>query len=132
MQEKVKKLREYKLLFVEDEEDLVVIIKETLQKLQCNFITAKNGKEALEILDKNSDIDVVVTDLNMPLMSGLELIKTISKKNLDLHIVVMSAHTEEKYIEQAKELGVENYMQKPFDFLDFINLIICLEKRKCL
>ena len=47
MQEKIEKLRKLKLLFVEDEEDLIDIITDTLTKLQANFLTAKNGEEAL-------------------------------------------------------------------------------------
>lgn len=123
MHAKIAKLRELKLLFVEDEKDLLEIISDTLKKLQANFLTATNGKEALELIKENSDFDVLITDINMPVMDGLEMIKEIRKTNSDLMIIIMSAHTEIEYIEQAKKFGVNDYLLKPFDFIKFIDLI---------
>lgn len=126
MQEKILKLRELKLLFVEDEEDLITIIEDTLKKLQSNFLTARNGEEALKVLEANADIDAVITDINMPIMNGIELIEQMNKKGLTIPIVVMSAHTESEYINKAKELGVKDYLLKPFDFIKFIDLIVTM------
>jgi YesN/AraC family two-component response regulator len=72
---------------------------------------------------KEHPYDLVVTDINMPVMNGLDLIENI-RNTLDLHIPVyiMSAHTEQRYIDRAKELEVENYIMKPFDFIKFINM----------
>lgn len=123
MQEKIAKLRELKLLFVEDEEDLINIISDTLNKLQANFVTARNGQDALEKLAQNDDIDAIITDINMPVMNGLELIEEVKKTKPNLPIVIMSAHTETEYINSAKELGVDNYLLKPFDFIKFIELM---------
>lgn len=123
MQEKIAKLKELKLLFVEDEKDLLDIISDTLVKLQANFLTASNGEEALEVLANHSDIDAVITDINMPVMNGLDMIKSIKEKNPDLTIIIMSAHTETEYIEKAEEYGVKDYLLKPFDFIKFIELI---------
>lgn len=128
MQEKISKLKNLKLLFVEDEEDLLQIIEETLEKLSLNFLTAKNGEIALTLLDENPDVDYVVTDINMPVMNGLDMIKSIREKNIDVGIVIMSAHTETEYISQAESLGVQDYLLKPFDFIKFIDLMI--EKSK--
>lgn len=127
MQEKIDKLKTLKLLFVEDEEDLIEIITDTLNKLQASFLTAKNGEEALDVIKQNPDIDIVVTDLNMPIMSGLELIKELKEDNFDKPIIVMSAHTEIDYINKAKEFGVDNYLLKPFDFIKFIDLVTTME-----
>lgn len=124
MQEKIQKLRALKLLFVEDEEDLITIIEDTLKKLQSNFVTARNGEEALKVLETHADIDAVITDINMPLMNGIELIEQINAKGLNIPVIVMSAHTEAEYLEKAKELGVKNYLLKPFDFIKFIDLIV--------
>lgn len=123
MQEKIAKLKELKLLFVEDEKDLLDIISDTLVKLQANFLTASNGEEALEVLRANSDIDAVITDINMPVMNGLDMIKIIKEEQPDLTIIIMSAHTETEYIEKAEEYGVKDYLLKPFDFIKFIELI---------
>lgn len=127
MQDKIIELRKLKLLFVEDEDDLINIITDTLTKLQANFLTAKNGEEALSVLENNSDVDAVITDINMPIMNGLEMIKILKDKTPKLPIIIMSAHTETEYIEKAKELGVNNYLLKPFDFIKFIELITNME-----
>ncbi len=127
MQEKIAKLKSLKLLFVEDEEDLLNIITDTLTKLQANFITALDGEIALKILEEDDDIDLVITDINMPNMNGLELIETVQKKGLDKPFVIMSAHTEKEYMDKAKSLGIENYLLKPFDFIKFIELVSNME-----
>ncbi len=127
MQQKIQKLRELKLLFVEDEEDLITIIEDTLRKLQSNFLTARNGEEALKVLENNTNIDAVITDINMPLMNGIELIEQMNKRGLNIPVIVMSAHTEAEYIDKAKALGVKNYLLKPFDFIKFIDLIVEME-----
>lgn len=130
MQEKIEKLRKIKLLFVEDEDDLIEIIDDTLTKLKANFLTASNGQEALEIIYKNDDIDVIITDINMPIMNGLDMIRELQKKNIHIPIIIMSAHTELDYLNKAKELGVEEYLLKPFDFIKFIELLTELDLNK--
>lgn len=127
MQEKIKKLKSMKLLFVEDEEDLIEIIRDTLKKLDANFLTASNGEEALKIIENNNDISVIVTDINMPVMNGLVMIKELKKRGNTTPIIIMSAHTETDYINKAKELGVQEYLLKPFDFIKFIDLVTSLD-----
>ncbi|MEA1914522.1 MAG: response regulator [Campylobacterota bacterium] len=132
MLNKIEKLKSLKLLFVEDEVDLLHIITDTLDKLGANYLLAKNGEEGLDVLKNNSDIDIIVTDINMPIMTGIEMLKEINKiQNYDhIDTVVMSAHTESDFIEKAKDLGVQNYLFKPFDFIKFIDLISSLHDKK--
>ncbi len=80
MKKKIKKVKKFKLLFVEDEEDLMEIITDTLNKLEANFLSARNGEEALAVIEKNSDIDLIITDLNMPVMNGFTMAKELLKK----------------------------------------------------
>lgn len=130
MQEKIAKLKSLKLLFVEDEKDLLNIITDTLTKLQANFLTALDGEEAIKMLDENPDIDLIVTDINMPNMNGLELIETVQGKGVNKPFIIMSAHTEKEYMDKAKSLGIENYLLKPFDFIKFIELVSTLKLEK--
>jgi YesN/AraC family two-component response regulator len=130
MQDKIDKLKQLKIIFVEDEDDLITIIADTLKKLQANFLTARNGKEALELLKKHDDVDLIVTDINMPIMNGLELIENVKKDKPDMPMIIMSAHTEPEYIKSAEELGVRDYLLKPFDFIKFINLVASLPIEK--
>lgn len=123
MQTKIAKLKEIKILFVEDEVDLITIISDTLSKLGANFITANNGKEGLKALEENDDIQLVVTDINMPIMNGIDMIKQIRANGSDIPCVIMSAHTEPEYLKSAESLKVKDYILKPFDFIKFINLV---------
>jgi YesN/AraC family two-component response regulator len=127
MKAQITQLQKLKLLLVEDEVDLLNIITDTLRKLQVEFYTACNGNEALEVLQNNDNIDVVITDINMPMMNGLELIENMNEKAYGVPVVVMSAYTELHYIDKAKSLGVENYLLKPFDFIKFIELMNTME-----
>ena len=127
MQDKIAKLRQIKILFVEDEVDLITIISDTLSKLGANFVTAMNGKEGLEVLKNNNDIQLIVTDINMPVMNGIEMIQKIREDGNDITCVIMSAHTEPEYLKSADALNVKDYILKPFDFIKFINLVAELE-----
>lgn len=124
MQKKIEQLRKLKFLFVEDEVELLQIICDALTKLNINYLTATNGLEALDVIENNSDIDAIVTDINMPYMNGLEMIKILRDKGINIPTVVISAHTEEEYTKKAKEYGVNEYLLKPFDFLRFIDIIV--------
>ncbi|MEA3498230.1 MAG: response regulator [Campylobacterota bacterium] len=130
MQEKIAKLQSAKILFVEDEADLVTIISDTLSKLKANFETAENGQIALDKFKESGDFDLIVTDINMPVMDGLELIRNVREIDADIPVIIMSAHTEPEYIKSAEELGIEHYLLKPFDFIKFINIISTLEFKK--
>jgi YesN/AraC family two-component response regulator len=123
MQNKIAKLKEIKILFVEDEVDLITIISDTLSKLGANFVTANNGEEGLKVLAENDDIKLVVTDINMPVMNGIDMIRNIREGGSDIPCVIMSAHTEPEYLKSADELNVTDYILKPFDFIKFINLV---------
>jgi len=123
MIEKIEKLKKLKILFVEDEPELLNIISETLKKIGINFYTVTNGKEGLEVLEKNPDIDLIVTDINMPQMNGLEMISHIRKNGNNVNIIIMSAYSESEYLKKAKEFGVKDYILKPFDFLKFIDIV---------
>lgn len=127
MQEKLAKIKELKMLFVEDEPDLINIISTTLTKLNLNFLTANNGEEALELYKNNLDIDLIVTDINMPKMNGLALIENVRDIDSSLPVIIMSAHTEQEYIKKAAQLGVTSYLLKPFDFIKFIDLVSKLD-----
>ena len=123
MIDKIEKLKKLKMLFVEDEPELLNIISETLKKMGITFYTAENGKEGLDILKKHPDIDLIVTDINMPVMNGLDMISHIRESGNDVNIMIMSAYSESEYLKKAKEFGVEEYNLKPFDFLKFIDIV---------
>jgi two-component system NtrC family response regulator len=102
------------ILIVDDEKNYPPILSAVLEEEGFETLTAFSGREALEIL-KNSDVDLVLTDMKMPSMDGIELLERIKEKDTDLPVIMMTAHgTVEKAV-QAMQKGAYNYILKPFD-----------------
>ncbi len=102
------------ILIVDDEKNYPPILSAILKEEGFDTLTAFSGKEALEIL-KDSDVDLVLTDMKMPFMDGIELLERIKDKDPDLPVIMMTAHgTVEKAVE-AMQKGAYNYIMKPFD-----------------
>lgn len=121
---------EYKVLVVEDELFIRRHIVNEIENTNMGFKvewTAYNGEDALEIIEKEAP-DVVFTDIKMPIMSGMELIKRIRKTDAHLPIVLLSGFAEFDYARQAIMFGVEDYLLKP---LDVEELKQVLEKIQC-
>ncbi|MFA7083751.1 MAG: response regulator transcription factor [Arcobacteraceae bacterium] len=105
-------LKNLKILFVEDED---IIRKRTVSSLEYivgEVVEASNGIEALEKL-KSFIPDLIITDLEMPFMNGVELIKKIREKDKNLCLMVLTAHTSEKYLMQLIDMYIEKYIVKP-------------------
>lgn len=111
-----------KILVVDDEEDLKVLIKQRFrQKIRQNeyeFIFAENGKHALDQLLEHSDIDLVLSDINMPVMDGLTLLSKLKEQNSLLKAVIVSAYGDIKNIRTAMNRGAFDFITKPIDFKD--------------
>lgn len=111
-----------KILVVDDEADLEVLIKQKFrQKIRQNeyeFLFAFNGRHALEQIEKNPDIDLVLSDINMPEMDGLTLLSRISEKNSLLKSVIVSAYGDMENIRIAMNRGAFDFITKPVDFKD--------------
>ncbi|MBI5582928.1 MAG: response regulator [Deltaproteobacteria bacterium] len=108
----------YNILIVDDSQTMRTVIKKTVAISGFEIGAcweAGDGKEALEILDKEW-VDVILTDLNMPRMNGLELVKSLKEKESTRHIPVVLITTEgsESRVQEAYALGIEGYIQKPF------------------
>jgi two-component system NtrC family response regulator len=102
------------ILIVDDEKNYPLILSAVLQEEGYEALTANSGEEALEIID-HSDVDLVLTDMKMPLMDGIELLEKIKEKDHELPVMMMTAHgTVEKAVE-AMQKGAYNYILKPFD-----------------
>lgn len=123
MKEKVEYIKSLSILFVEDEDCIVDMLTKTFRALHIDFDTARNGQEALEQI-KNKKYNVIVTDVNMPVMNGFELIKHVRDElKLTVPIYIMSAYAAIEYTNKATELGIEHYLKKPFDVINFINIV---------
>ena len=102
----------YKLMFVDDEKLILDGLKYILDwnSMDLEIVhEAKNGRDALDKF-KEEPVDIVITDINMPIMSGLTLINEIKKINKDVSFIVLSGYDEFSYAQKAISLGVENYI----------------------
>ncbi|RXJ86814.1 HD domain-containing phosphohydrolase [Arcobacter sp. CECT 8985] len=117
----LKYLKQITLLYVEDDQSTMEEVSYFLQSKVKNLITAKNGKEALDIFKSSDDIDVIISDVKMPVMSGLELAKEIKKISVDTPILITTAFNDSKFLFEAINIGIANYITKP------INLRILVE-----
>jgi len=112
----------YKILIVDDEPDLQPLI---LQRMRRNirsgrytFVFAGNGIEALEQLSQDPEIDMVVSDINMPQMDGLTLLEQIPKVDPNVRSVIISAYGDMRNIRTAMNRGAFDFVTKPLDFED--------------
>ena len=102
------------ILIVDDEKNYPLILSAILEEEGFETFTANSGGEALDILS-NTDIDLVLTDMKMPSMDGIELLEKIKAKDHDLPVIMMTAHgTVDKAVE-AMQKGAYSYILKPFD-----------------
>ncbi len=118
----------FNVLIVDDSAAMRRIIKKTIQVSGFdvdNFYEAGNGKEALDVLENNW-VDVVLTDINMPEMDGMTLIKKIRENDVfgGVPIVVISTEARDKKVKESLELGASGYIKKPFKPEEIKNILI--------
>lgn len=124
-----------KILLVDDERFAIDGLISLLNWKRFNgelIRTASNGSEALSIINSTKP-DVIISDIKMPIMDGLELAKEISKLSKDIHIILLSAHSEFSYAQKAIQYGVKDYILKPIDRNKLIlleNLLVELNQKK--
>jgi two-component system NtrC family sensor kinase len=117
-------MRAAKVLVVDDEVELERLLKMRFRKQihakELEFVFAHNGNEALEILSKNRarDIDMVLTDINMPEMDGLTLLAKLGEVYPNLKAVVLSAYGDMNNIRKAMNAGAFDFLTKPINFDD--------------
>ena len=113
----------FHILVVDDEPDLEPLIKQRMRPHirsgKYSFRFAGNGTEALDILSEDDRIDMVVTDINMPMMDGLSLLGQISENRPDIKSIVVSAYGDMGNIRTAMNRGAFDFVTKPLDFKDF-------------
>lgn len=111
-----------KILVVDDESDLEMLIKQKfrqkIREKKYEFLFADNGKQALLQLEEHHDVDIVLSDINMPEMDGLTLLAKINEQNNLLRTVIISAYGDMQNIRMAMNRGAFDFVTKPIDFED--------------
>jgi adenylate cyclase len=111
-----------KILVVDDEADLEILVKQKFRKKirenAYEFVFAQNGVEALEMVREHPDLDIILSDINMPVMDGLTLLTHLPQANPLLQAVVVSAYGDMQNIRTAMNRGAFDFICKPVDFQD--------------
>ena len=116
----------YKVLIADDEPLVLEGLEEKIAWDEYGLEIsgrASNGLEALKII-RESEIHILITDIRMPHMSGLELIKHIRDENLNIKCIILSGYNDFDYVREAARLGIENYIMKPLDDRELIPTLL--------
>ncbi|MCT7610409.1 EAL domain-containing protein [Aliarcobacter butzleri] len=109
-------LKNMSILYVEDEKDLREVTHEILKSFTKNQYIAENGQEGLELFKKHEkNIDLIVTDINMPILNGLEMAKEIKNINPNIPIIITTAFSNKEYLLESIDIGIDKYVLKPID-----------------
>lgn len=103
------------ILIAEDEDSNFIYLEELLSSQNMNILHAINGKIAVEFCTNNKEIDLVLMDINMPILNGLESARQIKKINPQLPIIAQTAYTLPEDIAKTKEAGCDGFLSKPIN-----------------
>ena len=117
-----------KILLVEDEATLAVIIRDTLKSQDFEVLTADNGEQGLQMFFREHP-DVVVADVMMPNMDGFEMVRRIRNKDVTTPVLFLTALPETEDVVRGFEAGANDYLRKPFGMLELIVRIKALAGR---
>ncbi|WP_373035265.1 response regulator [Sulfurimonas sp.] len=129
----IKQIREYSktmtILYVEDEPTIRDEVTRALKKIFKSVDVAANGQEGLKLYNE-SKYDIVLTDIEMPIMDGIEMMRQIKAINKKQIVAISSAYDSPKYLLELIEQGVDMFILKPFDLNSFFESIHKLIKNK--
>ena len=111
-----------KVLLVDDEEDFIKSLSDRLEIRGLTVSTSGSGVEALDLVSEQK-FDMVVLDLSMPGMNGIEVLKKIKQESPDTEIIMLSGHATIKDSTEAMKLGAEDFLEKPLDLQKLLQKI---------
>ena len=122
-------MKEIKVLLVDDEEEFVQTLAERIEMREIGSDVALNGEEALKKVDANAP-DVMVLDLKMPGIDGMEVLRQTRKAYPNVQIIMLTGHGSKKDEKEARRLGAFEYLQKPVPIDVLVKKIKLAYKRK--
>ena len=117
-----------KIILIEDESSVVSFIKKGLQELEYEISVALDGNSGIKMVD-NNDFDMIILDIMLPDINGLEVCKEIRKKNKTVPILFLTALDSSENIVMGLESGGDDYLVKPFKFIELVARIKSLLRR---
>ncbi len=131
----LERLANISLLYVEDEVMLRESMSALLQDVFFRVFSASDGREALEIFEREK-IDVVISDIRMPVMDGLAMARALKKVDPDIPIVFLTAHSDATYLFESIRIGIDAYIEKPVNidelFTNIEKVLLPIEQKKLL
>jgi DNA-binding NtrC family response regulator len=118
-----------RVLLVDDEKDFVEMLSLRLNEVEEKVTVAYSGKECLETL-KNKEIDVVILDIKMPGMDGMETLREIKKRFPLVEVIMLTGHGSTETAVEGMKMGAFDYLMKPADFDDLTAKMEAARKRK--
>jgi DNA-binding response OmpR family regulator len=116
------------LLVAEDHDELRINTENILQNFFQSVDAVSNGEEALALYSEKK-YDIILTDIRMPKIDGINLVEAIYEQNPQQRIIVLSAHDESKYLIPLLNLGIEHYIKKPLDYQELIQVFYHVAKK---
>ena len=122
-----KQLKKISILYVEDDESTRLQTQKILEKLFKEVYVADNGEEGLTLYQTIMDkVDIIITDINMPKINGLDMITEINKMNKSIPTIVTSAHSDSENLLKAIDINIDKYITKPIQIRDLTLIIVDL------
>lgn len=118
----LKILKSLNILYLEDEDNIRENVSKVLSFICKNVYSARNVNEALEFF-KNEQIDIILSDINMPEFSGIDFVKKIRKYNKVIPIIMLTAHTDTNFLLEATKLKLIDYLIKPLNLEELKNAL---------
>ena len=115
-------LHNFNILYLEDDESLLKHTTDVLEDFVNNIYAVKTSKEALDIL-LNKKVDIIVSDILLKDENGIDFLKHIKNKNINIPTILTTAHTDTNYLLEAIKLKVENYIIKPINIKELLNTL---------
>lgn len=122
-------MKEMKVLLVDDEEKFVEALSERLQMRDLENETVYDGEQALEFVD-DKEPDVMVLDLKMPGIDGMEVLRRVKKKFPNIKVIILTGHGTDRDEEESRRLGVFDYLKKPVDIEHLVSRIKAAHREK--
>ncbi|WP_136799932.1 MULTISPECIES: response regulator [Desulfosediminicola] len=120
-----------RVLLVDDEDDFLTTLASRLELRDLKVSTATRGEDALEVMS-GSDVDVVVLDLSMPGMDGLETLKRIKSQVPEAEVLILTGHGSIRAGVEAMKLGAEDFIEKPVDINELLEKIEDAKQKRVL
>jgi len=115
-------MKEFKVLMVDDEEDFVTTLSERMKLRDVDSDVALDGEQALQRVEDDIP-DVMVLDLKMPGIDGLEVLRRVKKAYPQIPVIILTGHGSEKDEAEARRLGAFEYLQKPVDIEKLVHIL---------